>query len=194
MKKRIIATLSALLIAGGVTAASATVPAPEPTVQSCESQGLLTAEDLSCVPASFYEEPVTAPVVELTQPEPTVTTEPPGPNPCANLQPGDAWAGVGLTCGTPEPTPAATPVPLQEDDPGWNCLIHGNKICGVPISDVADAWASFDGVAVAGVVGQSVGFRVDYVGTTGATSLPGYWVVPSQHYAGTSHVFTITTN
>jgi hypothetical protein len=161
MKLRILATLSALLIAGGVSAASATVPAPEP-VQSCESQGLLTAEDLSCVPASFYEEPITAPVVELVQPEPVVETS---------------------------PAPR-----IEEDEEGWNCLTMGNQLCGVPLSDVADAWASFDGVAVAGVVGQSVGFRVDYVGTTGATSLPGYWVVPSQNYAGTSHVFTITTN
>jgi hypothetical protein len=123
MKLRILAALSALLIAGGVTTASAAIPVAEPLV------------------------------VESVQ-----------------------------------------PAPLEEDDPGWNCLIHGNQLCGVPISDVTDAWASFDGVAVAGVVGQSVGFRVDYVGTTGATSLPGYWVVPSQNYAGTSHVFTITTN
>ena len=140
---------------------------------------------------------------------------------CANLKPGEAWAGVSLHCGLdtpaatpPAPTATATapaptysgvavgpstvpapaqtePAPIQEDDPAWNCFHDGNKLCGVEPSKLADAWASFDGVAVAGAVGKSIAFRATYVGMSGASSLPGYWVVASLQYPDTFHVFLI---
>jgi hypothetical protein len=83
------------------------------------------------------------------------------------------------------------PAPIQEDDPAWDCLTMGNKLCGVDPAKLGDAWASFDAEAVAAVVGKSVSFGAAYVGTSAASSLPAYWVVPSLQYPNTFHVFTI---
>lgn len=51
-------------------------------IVDCTVQGLVRAEDYSCVPATFHS---------------------PTPD-CKNLQLGDAWAGVGLTCNPPKPS------------------------------------------------------------------------------------------
>lgn len=71
-------------------------PTPAPTdaysgnpIVDCEAQGMVTAEDFSCVPQSFYEVPA-------------------------------------------EPA---------EDDPDFDCRIHGNHICGV---EVEGTWYLLD--------------------------------------------------
>ena len=80
---------------------------------------------------------------------------------------------------------------LQEDDPGWDCKTSGNKSCdAVPF--VVDAWASFDGVDVAKIVGEGVSFRASYYGTYSTKpSWDGYVAVASGHYPGVFHVFKI---
>lgn len=47
---------------------------------------------------------------------------------CANLQPGQAWAGVGLVCGTP------TPAPTQTFEPGkvYTCVYTDPANVGCP--------------------------------------------------------------
>lgn len=60
--------------------------------------------------------------------------------------------------------------PLGEDDPGWNCFAHGNRICGEPASE-SMAWDAFDGPmgdaslgALAEIVDMDRPYRVEYVG------------------------------
>lgn len=33
--------------------------------------------------------------------------------------------------------------PMQEDDPGWNCYAHGNRICEAPGTE-PEAWDAWD--------------------------------------------------
>jgi hypothetical protein len=67
----------------------------------------------------------------------------------------------------------------------------GNQLCGVNPALLEDAWSSFDAEAVAGVVGKSISFSATYIGTSGASSMPGYWVVASLDTPNTFHVFLI---
>jgi hypothetical protein len=39
-------------------------------------------------------------------------------------------AAVSVGCGSPAPLEGFTPPGLTEDSPGWDCRIHGNRICG----------------------------------------------------------------
>ena len=87
---------------------------------------------------------------------------------------------------------------LQEDDPGWDCATMGNKTCGpngpTSAAYLEDAWASFNGAAVASKVGLSTGFRASYEGTYSTKpDWPGYEVVASNQYPNTFHVFKIDT-
>lgn len=98
-----------------------------------------------------------------------------------------AVIGSGLTIGAalpdraaPAPSPAIaphsldtlgvgtpTPPPCQEDEPCWNCIDMGNRICGDPDGERATpAWEAFDtqGGARKLKVDPSRPFRVDYVG------------------------------
>lgn len=106
-------------------------------------------------------------------------------------------SAVSVAVPTTTPAPATVPAPAQtpprcyEDEPCWDCLTMGNKLCGVDPANLEDAWASFDAEAVAEVVGKSVSFGAVYVGTSGASSMAGYWVVPSLQYPNTFHVFMI---
>jgi hypothetical protein len=61
---------------------------------------------------------------------------------------------------------------LQEDDPGWDCNIHGNRICGDPQGiHATDAWAAWDaGEGWRRLRAASTEVRVEYVGT--ATQSP----------------------
>lgn len=138
---------------------------------------------------------------------------------CDHLKLGDAWAGVSLHCGLDKPKPTAKPAPkpapvpapvrtatapkpkpapaqtapkrCQEDDPCWDCRTMGSKSCGADPAMLGDAWASFDGSGFAKAVDVSRSFRVDYLGTSTASSIPGYWVVRSLGQPGTFHVFVI---
>lgn len=53
-------------------------------IVDCGAQGLVTAEDASCVPATFYTEPVAGSTADTV------------PADSSQLQLGDAWAGVGM--------------------------------------------------------------------------------------------------
>jgi hypothetical protein len=61
---------------------------------------------------------------------------------------------------------------LQEDDPGWNCAVDGNRICGDPTNlHAGDAWHAWDkaeGWRLLPAFSPDLG--VDYVGT--ATQYP----------------------
>lgn len=54
----------------------------------------------------------------------------------------------GTGCAVTEPAAASAPVTTpMEDDPGFNCLEHGNQICGpVMLTDALSlqAWDTFD--------------------------------------------------
>jgi hypothetical protein len=76
------------------------------------------------------------------------------------------WAGLTLVAPAhpqPTPTPAPTQTPtLQEDDPGWNCAVHGNGSCD-PASSAAAAWQAWDASRNALELGNQP-TRVEYVG------------------------------
>lgn len=57
--------------------------------------------------------------------------------------------------------------PMAEDDPGWNCYAHGNRICNEPAAELT-AWTAWDrNTNTADLVAQyPSGFRVEYVGTS----------------------------
>jgi hypothetical protein len=67
----------------------------------------------------------------------------------------------------------------------------GNQLCGVNPALLEDAWSSFDAESVANMVGRSIAFSATYVGTSGASSIPGYWAVRSLENPNTFHVFLI---
>lgn len=57
---------------------------------------------------------------------------------------------LGITaltgCALSQTEPAAATV-IEEDDPRWDCLTHGNRICGAVMADQtvqADAWETWD--------------------------------------------------
>jgi hypothetical protein len=84
---------------------------------------------------------------------------------------------IGPVGQDPHPAPTSTPATavhtLQEDDPGWDCTLNGNRVCGDPQgAHATDAWAAWDkGEGWRRLnVDPSKPFRVDYVGT--ATQWP----------------------
>lgn len=123
---------------------------------------------------------------------------------CANLQPGEAWAGVGLHCGldtiTPTPTAPATDaetvtLPEDSEDPDYDCLTDGNRLCGANPIERVEAWGKFQTSDIAPEVLREA-FRVTYMGT----AMPGidfppseYLTVPSSITLNTVHVFLIET-
>lgn len=87
-------------------------------------------------------------------------------------------------------TPSAGADPL-EDEPGFSCTHHGNKVCGDPTGERAtqawDAWDRSEGWTKL-KVNPAKGFRVDYVGhavssprlADNEAAMPakdGYWYV-----------------
>lgn len=88
---------------------------------------------------------------------------------------------------TVEATPAA---PIQEDEPGWDCLTMGNRVCGPKAGDEVEAWTRFDPAAFP-TMDQP--FKVEYMGT----AMPGIDFPPSEYLTypatapNTVHVFHI---
>jgi len=184
-----VASAHAETVATATSSATASQPAAKatdapkatasPIVNTCEAKGMLMAEDGSCVPSSFYAD---GPATSAT---PTAEACPPGIR----------WMSEKGCADDPASVPAApvtSPAPvISEDDPRWNCLTDGNKICGPQPELMNDAWASFDGANVSQAVGSALAFRASYVGTSGSSTLPGYWVVASKQEPSIFHVFKI---
>jgi hypothetical protein len=87
---------------------------------------------------------------------------------------------------------AAEAKDLQEDDPGWNCYVHGNKVCGANPIERTEAWAKFDLDADKTVGGS--GARVTYLGLSlaGTDAAPSNHVtIPSDVTPGKIHVFEV---
>ena len=88
-----------------------------------------------------------------------------------------AVIGSGLTIGanwTDSPAPAPTRAVLMEDDPGWDCTLDGDRICG-PVTEAARAagWRVWDEAQGARSlrVDPSRPYRVEYRGTSARPSL-----------------------
>ena len=104
---------------------------------------------------------------------------------------------------TPAPSyslpPSLTVPPCQEDEPCWDCTVHGNRICGSADLDERtkeQAWGVFDAARGAAklVVDPSREYRVDFVGyatahpalTDGQVALvgtDGRWYVFTANYS-----------
>jgi hypothetical protein len=71
----------------------------------------------------------------------------------------------------PTPAPAVSHA-MSEDDPGWDCNLDGNRICGDPQGvHATEAWAAWDKTqAWKQLQVASSNVRVEYVGT--ATRYP----------------------
>jgi hypothetical protein len=67
-------------------------------------------------------------------------------------------------------TPTATP---QEDEPGWDCSLHGNGVCD--ILDAAAAWQAWDASQNALELGDQP-TRIEYVGKSDVP-VPGHMLV-----------------
>lgn len=94
--------------------------------------------------------------------------------------------------GTPTPSPSiASPADrCEEDEPCWDCTIHGNRICGLPDTPANattraaawDAWDAHEGwhllrvnpdkEVYVDVIGYSLSPSKDYLSLPGAG---GYW-------------------
>lgn len=73
-----------------------TVPSIPPLTDAC-SEFEARAEDGSCVPSNYWDDQPTAPIIP-PHAEPNPSLDPNHPIDCNNLQPGDAFAGIGLYC------------------------------------------------------------------------------------------------
>lgn len=85
---------------------------------------------------------------------------------------GAATPSPGVGTPTPSATftmPAALQVPLEEDDPGWDCERHGNMICGVMAEPMRNsAWKAWDAAG---------GAEYLLVDTHAKVTLTGYSIV-----------------
>jgi hypothetical protein len=95
---------------------------------------------------------------------------------------------------TPAPAPAPAEVPtIQEDEPGWDCLTMGNRVCGPDALQRVEAWGKFQTSSVPADVLRTA-FSVTYMGT----AMPGidfppsqYVTIPSAITVNRVHVFQI---
>lgn len=99
------------------------------------------------------------------------------------------------TTSNPAPTSTARPANIQEDDPGWDCLLDGNKVCGANPIERTEAWGLFSPqFSEPALDGNHGDFRVTYVGIAneGNDFPPSqYLTIPSQITPAKVHVFTI---
>lgn len=98
--------------------------------------------------------------------------------------------GAAAEVAVTKPTAVVVDKELQEDDPGWNCLLHGNKICGASEADRAEAWTRIE----PGVIPDNAEpFKIEYRGK----GLVGIYFDPAHYYTvnsstgGYVHVFEI---
>jgi hypothetical protein len=105
----------------------------------------------------------------------------------ATLGAGIALTVIGLMSGPPPQTVDQSPsVTVQEDDPGWDCLTMGNRICGDPGQvHAVEAWQAWD---QAGgwrylLTDPNVENRVEYIGwaihSPSVDRSAGYGAVPA---------------
>ena len=103
---------------------------------------------------------------------------------------GAATGGALQTTGVHAAPVTSHAAVLDEDNPAWNCLVDGNKICGPVGDDATAAWAAYD----ARPANLEAGGRVEYRGT----AMAGLDFPPSTFYtlptaaAGMVHVFEVT--
>jgi len=109
-----------------------------------------------------------------------------------------AVAAALMGCAAPEPVQHVQPVQpvasvqIQEDDPGWDCWIHGNKVCGTNPIERTAAWGAFRAESVPAELQES-GFRVSYLGHAleGVELGAGYVTAPSALSPGKVNVFMV---
>lgn len=90
--------------------------------------------------------------------------------------------GCGAATATP---PATTPTAsaIEEDDPNWNCLTDGNRVCGPNPIQRVEAWGMFQTDKVPADVLREA-FQVTYMGT----AMEGIDFPPSEYVTIPSHV------
>lgn len=96
---------------------------------------------------------------------------------------------------TPAPvkTITATPATLQEDDPGFDCAVHGNRICGANPLERTEAWGAFQGIDLPEETLRAA-FKVTYRGLSneGVDFPPSSYVtIPSGLTPHKVHVFEV---
>lgn len=114
----------------GVGAIVAFAPSDVEVVEPSETNEVSETSEPLVVEGEMPSETSTPEVAPAPEPEAIVAI--PEPPACAE---GLELAEDG-TCVDPSfwDTTAPAPQPVYEDDPAWDCRIHGNRICGVDIS------------------------------------------------------------
>ena len=200
--KRLAALSAAALLAGGAALGAITAP-----------QSVLPAAALASPEATATASPSPSPSPDCGNLQPGdawagVSLQCPTPTPTATatataeaLPP--IFKGVepaSLPTPTPHAEPDPGPVPSeaapadkQEDEPGWECYLDGNRICGPKSAESAtEAWELFNpGVFTEDELMQP--FRVTYHGTVmqGVDLPPSEWYTVPSSEAGIDHAFEI---
>lgn len=206
--KRLALLSAAALLAGGAALGAVTAPAhvmpavadpaPVPTATATATPTPTPTETFTGI-AVGPDTPSPAPVIpQAGSPVKGAPLEAPAPAPVPAC-PAPTLPAEDGSCVNPDfwDTPAPAPeVPvIQEDDPAWNCLVHGNKVCGPNPLQRVEAWGKFQTSSVpADVLRQA--FSVTYMGT----AMPGidfppsqYVTIPSAVTVNRVHVFRVET-